>query len=789
MQKGTVIYAFDAQDDTEVTVKEGDIIEIVEVGGEGWSSVSINGITGLIPTEYYEVLEVEETSEPTTPQTQQPTENVVNPKKKPRDLPPPSMTSTKAKGFLQKQIAVNHRVNKLRAYTGKKEFRGLKQRANLLQELLETERTYVTNLTIFMDYFLTPLKKSAKEKKKILTEAQIKDIFSNLEQIHQINTMFLLEVEKTMKKFPQENKMGKVCKDLFPFFKSYTVYINNYDKAFQSQLKYEKSIPAFADFLQEQYNKKETHRHKLESFLIMPVQRIPRYKMLFQDLLKNTPDNFPDKADVSSALSLIADIAMFVNEGKRQNENSKLLKELAKLLKEKYSTLVQSHRQFKKETVCQLTYPKYEKHGESYKAYLFQDMLVLLEAKEKKMSKRSVYFILLAFANIVPSQSTVEIRLDIFNEGDRRLIYIAFSTEEEKQDWVNMIQESIENEKSTVQNKGIDCDLIKLGTSRTEVRKNVDENLRQFKIITTNFESSKSNLLKMDADILNHERQLQALQQQIAKEKEGKRKIEETLVDLTSDQNNLMSELQNNLKQILEKDKIFTESLKGEEEAVFQILGEKPSTEQEQQKLLPVIQEYVPKVQFKRETALPTPGKPLPSVVKKPLPNPKSLPELPPKRQSAIPPKRQAPSKPPSSLDTKSSPSKVQSTSPSSSSPVTSKPPLPAKTSSLSSDSKPVVPQKKAPVVPSRDATSSPTQTKKPFVPSRTLELKKEEKSPSIPVRTVSSPTLTKDTSNSVPSWKKNIKRRDSGGSTTSSTSSTGRSVKEMIEQQNNKFK
>ena len=65
------------------------------------------------------------------------------------------------------------------AYTNKKEFRGLKQRANLLQELLETERTYVTNLTIFMDYFLTPLKKSSKEKKKILTESQIKDIFSN----------------------------------------------------------------------------------------------------------------------------------------------------------------------------------------------------------------------------------------------------------------------------------------------------------------------------------------------------------------------------------------------------------------------------------------------------------------------------------------------------------------------------------------------------------------------------------------------------------------------------------
>jgi hypothetical protein len=151
----------------------------------------------------------------------------MNPKKKPRDLPPPSMTSAKATKMIQKQLWTHLRSDKLNEYSNRKEFRGLKQRANLLNELLETERTYVENLNIFATYFLNPLKKSSKEKKKILTEIQIKDIFSNckketknnqkVEQILQINTMFLIEVEKTMKRFPQENKMGKVCKDLVSF--------------------------------------------------------------------------------------------------------------------------------------------------------------------------------------------------------------------------------------------------------------------------------------------------------------------------------------------------------------------------------------------------------------------------------------------------------------------------------------------------------------------------------------------------------------------------------------------
>jgi hypothetical protein len=531
------------------------------------------------------------------------------------------------------------------------------------------------------------------------------------------------------------------------------------------------------------------------------------YKMLFQDILKNTPENFPDQKDVQEALSTISEIAIFVNEGKRQNEYSKLLVDLAKLVKDKYSTLVQSYRQFKKEGLISLTYPKYEKHGESFKVYLFQDMLLLLEAKEKKISKRALYFIFLSYATIVPSQSTVELRLDVFNEGERRLIYIAFQNEAEKNEWENLIKEYIENEKSTVQNKGIDTNLIKLGEERSEVKKNIDENLRTFKIVLQNFDASKTNLLKLDADILNHERQLQALQQQIQKEKESRRKLEETLIDLTTDQHNIMGDLQKNLGDILEKDKTFAETLKGEQDAFIQIFGQIPSTEKDNQKLIPVIQEYIPKVQFQRNSTLPgtqpvvvnNQSKPLPQL-KKPLPNPKSLPQLPSKRDSAVPPKRPPPTTPVKSssilvnesgekppLPTKSSsigkietekpslPSRVQSTS----SPSSNEKTLPLKTTPNSVSASNVT----KPTLPSKVQTTSTTINEKPVLPSKIAIVKNEDK-PVVPSRGISSPTTT--TSSTKPDWKKNIHRRDSNGvSGSSSVSSTGKSVKEMIEQQN----
>jgi len=66
----------------------------------------------------------------------------------------------------------------------------------------------------------------------------------------------------------------------------------------------------------------ETKSLDLLSFLIMPVQRIPRYILLLGDLLKNTPKEHSDYKETETALQKTKEIAEYLNEGKRRAENA-----------------------------------------------------------------------------------------------------------------------------------------------------------------------------------------------------------------------------------------------------------------------------------------------------------------------------------------------------------------------------------------------------------------------------------------------------------------------------------
>jgi len=61
----------------------------------------------------------------------------------------------------------------------------------------------------------------------------------------------------------------------------------------------------------------------------MPIQRIPRYRLLLQELLKYTPETHPDYANINKAVAEIMKVAEHVNEGIRHTENSRLLVDIS----------------------------------------------------------------------------------------------------------------------------------------------------------------------------------------------------------------------------------------------------------------------------------------------------------------------------------------------------------------------------------------------------------------------------------------------------------------------------
>jgi hypothetical protein len=64
------------------------------------------------------------------------------------------------------------------------------------------------------------------------------------------------------------------------------------------------------------------NRQSLDSFLIMPVQRIPRYILLLSELKKHTPSDHPDYPKITEAWTSMQEVANYVNEKKRESEST-----------------------------------------------------------------------------------------------------------------------------------------------------------------------------------------------------------------------------------------------------------------------------------------------------------------------------------------------------------------------------------------------------------------------------------------------------------------------------------
>jgi hypothetical protein len=63
----------------------------------------------------------------------------------------------------------------------------------------------------------------------------------------------------------------------------------------------------------------------LQSVLIMPIQRVPRYKLLLAELDKKLPVDDPAKTDLKTALSQISTVCTQINQALRQHEKLEAL--------------------------------------------------------------------------------------------------------------------------------------------------------------------------------------------------------------------------------------------------------------------------------------------------------------------------------------------------------------------------------------------------------------------------------------------------------------------------------
>ncbi|KAF9092920.1 hypothetical protein BGX23_003797 [Mortierella sp. AD031] len=114
--------------------------------------------------------------------------------------------------------------------------------------------------------------------------------------------------------------VGDIFIEIAPFLKMYSNYVKTYTSALTHINDCMGRNDRFTEFLKSTALKPECKNLNFQSYLMLPVQRIPRYRMLLEGLLRHTPEDHPDHRKLQTAFVSMEQTANFVNETIRQHE-------------------------------------------------------------------------------------------------------------------------------------------------------------------------------------------------------------------------------------------------------------------------------------------------------------------------------------------------------------------------------------------------------------------------------------------------------------------------------------
>jgi len=161
--------------------------------------------------------------------------------------------------------------------------------------------------------------------------------------------------------------------------------MENYDIAIQQLKKAREENGALHFFIEMN---ERCQGSDISSYLIMPIQRLPRYILLLQELLKNTPDSDVARQDLNTAFDTIRRIAEAINSSLNSKVAFNKVKALEEMFEkdERFQLLANGSRYLVKQGPLKKRYSKKTLHITKVKIYvffLFNDLLVYATASKQ----------------------------------------------------------------------------------------------------------------------------------------------------------------------------------------------------------------------------------------------------------------------------------------------------------------------------------------------------------------------------------------------------------------------
>uniref|UniRef100_A0A673HWH6 Spermatogenesis-associated protein 13-like n=1 Tax=Sinocyclocheilus rhinocerous TaxID=307959 RepID=A0A673HWH6_9TELE len=190
-------------------------------------------------------------------------------------------------------------------------------RANVVKEIMDTERVYIKHLKDICEGYIRQCRKHP----GMFTDAQLKTIFSNIEDIYRFQRKFLKDLEKKYNpENPHLSEIGSCFLQQEDGFSIYSEYCNTHPVAC-AELQRLMKQGRYKHFFEACRLLQQMIDISIAGFLLTPVQKICKYPLQLGELLKYTPKDHSDYAGVCAAHKAMKNVASLINERKRRLES------------------------------------------------------------------------------------------------------------------------------------------------------------------------------------------------------------------------------------------------------------------------------------------------------------------------------------------------------------------------------------------------------------------------------------------------------------------------------------
>lgn len=315
----------------------------------------------------------------------------------------------------------------------------INERIMVLDEILESERSYVGFLELLYKMYYGPICEGTEDpylrdefdEHGVDIEDRDNIFPPNLCTILKFNKAFLGKLEERRilyEGLPYFMTIGDIYSEMAPFLKVYVSYVTNYERCVTFIRKYRQICPQFDQWLERRKKHADSNGLDITSLMIMPVQRVPRYRILLDALLDKTDKEHADRYLLEEARDAVSNIAEYQNGKIRQAKNLRRVYQLSKRLKLK--DLVSPSRRIIREG-------KVEVHKCQCIAYLFNDLLVLEQEDRRGLQPQCEVFSLLDSFISGGNEFGITIRISEQTEfGEKTsVVELVAKTHVEKQRW------------------------------------------------------------------------------------------------------------------------------------------------------------------------------------------------------------------------------------------------------------------------------------------------------------------------------------------------------------------